>query len=193
MPRNAKQPTTIYEIKVSLYGSKPAIWRSIQVSADITLYKLHKIIQEVMGWEDMHLHQFVIGNDRYKVRDPHADLEMDESGKNERTHRLRQVVPEVGFQFCYEYDFGDGWKHTLAVERVFAPEEDVKYPRCTAGARACPPEDVGGIHGYSEFLEALRDPNHPAHQEMTDWIGRTFDPEVFDLVMTNQIIRQLFP
>jgi hypothetical protein len=193
MPSRKEQPTTIYEIKITLNGSKPAIWRLIQVSAESTLFKVHRIIQEAMGWTDSHLHQFVIGNDTYKIRDPYADFGMDGSSKNERTHKLRQVVPGDGFRFRYDYDFGDNWKHTLVVEKVLAPESGAKYPRCVAGARACPPEDVGGVHGYGEFLEALHDPNHPQHEEMSQWIGRRFEPEAFDLAMTNQILRQLFP
>jgi Plasmid pRiA4b ORF-3-like protein len=146
-----------------------------------------------MGWTDSHLHQFVIGNNSYKIRDANADFGTDSSLGNERTYRLRQVVPDDGFHFRYDYDFGDNWKHTLVVERVLEPESGTKYPRCVAGARACPPEDVGGVHGYDEFLAALKDSNHPVHEEMSEWIGRKFDPEAFDLAMTNQILRQLFP
>jgi hypothetical protein len=193
VPKKKQQPTTIYEIKITLNGSKPAIWRRIQVSADVALFKLHRIIQETMGWTDSHLHQFVIGNVTYKIRDPYADFGMEDSSKNERTTKLRQVIPSDGFRFRYDYDFGDNWKHTLVIERILAPETSAKYPRCVGGARACPPEDVGGIHGHGELLEVLRDPNHPAHEEMSEWIGGTFDPEKFDLTMTNQILRQLFP
>ncbi|MGB8475447.1 MAG: plasmid pRiA4b ORF-3 family protein [Candidatus Acidiferrum sp.] len=193
MPNKKEQPTTIYQIKITLNGLNPAIWRKMQVSADVTLFKLHRIIQEAMGWTDSHLHQFVIGDDIYKIRDPYADFGMDESSKNERTTKLRQVIPGDGFRFRYDYDFGDNWKHALVVERILAPDAGAKYPRCLDGARACPPEDVGGIHGYGEFLEALRDLNHPAHEEMSAWIGRKFDPAAFDLIMTNQILRQLFP
>jgi hypothetical protein len=193
VPRKKDLAPTIYEIKITLNGSKPAIWRRIQVSADVTLFKLHRIMQEAMGWTNSHLHQFFVGNDTYKMREQRADFGTDDSSKNERTTKLRQVVSGDGFRFRYDYDFGDNWKHTLVVERVLAPENGAKYPRCVAGARACPPEDVGGVHGYGEFLEALRDPSHPAHEEMSEWIDKKFDPEKFDLTMTNQILRQLFP
>jgi hypothetical protein len=193
VPKKKQQPTMIYEIKVTLNGSKPAIWRRIQVSADATLFKLHRIIQEAMGWTHSHLHQFVLGNDTYKMQDSHADFGMNDSSKNERTTKLRQVISGDGFRFQYDYDFGDNWKHALVVERILAPETGAKYPRCVAGGRACPPEDVGGMHGYGEFLEAPQDSDHTEHEEIIEWIGRTFDPEAFDLVMTNQILRQLFP
>jgi hypothetical protein len=192
VPSKKEQPTTIYEIKITLNGSKPPIWRRVHVSADITLFKLHRVIQESMGWTDSHLHQFVIGNNSYKIRDANADFGTDSSLRNERTYRLRQVVPDDGFRFRYDYDFGDNWKHSLVVERILAPESGAKYPRCMAGACACPPEDVGGVYGYAEFLVALQDPNHPAHEEMSEWVGRKFDPEEFDLAMTNQILHQLF-
>jgi Plasmid pRiA4b ORF-3-like protein len=191
-PRMRRQPTTIYEIKITLNGSKPPIWRSVLVPAESTLFKLHRIIQETMGWTDSHLHQFVIGMDTYKIRDPHADFGMDGTSKNERTAELCQVVTGEGFRFRYDYDFGDNWKHTLVVEKVLAPESGTKYPRCVAGARACPPEDVGGVHGYDEFLEALQDPSHAAREEMSEWIGKKYDPAEFDLTMTNQILHQLF-
>ncbi len=193
VPKKKQQPTTIYEIKIILNESRPAIWRRIQVSADVALFKLHRIIQETMGWTDSHLHQFMVGNDSYKIRDPYADFDMEDSSKNERTTKLRHVIPGDGIRFRYDYDFGDNWKHTLVVERILAPETGAKYPRCVGGARACPPEDVGGIHGYGELLEVLQDPNRPAHEEMSEWIGREFDPEKFDLTMTNEIVRQLFP
>lgn len=188
-----REPTKIYEIKVTLNGSKPPVWRGVQVSAESTLFKLHRIIQEAMGWTDSHLHQFVIGNDTYRIRDPYADFGVDGSSKNERSVELCQVISGEGFRFRYDYDFGDNWKHTLIVEKALTPETGTKYPRCVAGAGACPPEDVGGVRGYAEFLVALRDPNHPAHEEMSEWIGRKFDPDEFNLTMTNQILRQLFP
>jgi hypothetical protein len=145
VPSEKEQPTTIYEIKITLNGSKPPIWRRVHVSADITLLKLHRVIQESMGWTDSHLHQFVIGNNSYKIRDANADFGTDGSSRNERTYRLRRVVPDDGFRFRYDYDFGDNWKHSLVVERILAPESGAKYPRCMAGARGCPPEDVGGF------------------------------------------------
>ena len=94
-------------------------------------------------------------------------------------------------RFTYDYDFGDGWEHVLEVEKVLLPQKGVRYPVCLDGARACPPEDVGGMGGYEEFLKAIRDPNHPEHEEYLDWIGGNFDPEQFDLDEVNDILRSL--
>ncbi len=183
----------VYKVRINLNESKAAICRRIQVSADITLSKLHRIIHEATGWTDSHLHQFVVGDDKYKIQYPYSDLATDDSSKNERTARLRQMIVGNGFRIQCDYDFGDNWTHTFVFERVLAPEDDAKCPRCVGGARACPAEDVGGIYGYGEFLEALRDPTHPQYEEITEWIGGQFEPEAFDLTLTNRILKQLFP
>lgn len=90
------------------------------------------------------------------------------------------MVPRAGVRFLYEYDFGDSWEHTLRVEKILPPEPGVHYPQCLAGKRACPPEDVGGVWGYQEFLAALADPDDPQHDEYLEWIGGEFDAETFD-------------
>ncbi|MGC1717342.1 MAG: plasmid pRiA4b ORF-3 family protein, partial [Isosphaeraceae bacterium] len=94
-------------------------------------------------------------------------------------------------RIVYEYDFGDSWQHEIALEKTQEPDPKVKYPRCVEGARACPPEDVGGSWGYADFLEAMADPKHPEHREMKEWIGRKFDPEKFDLKAVNRELRTL--
>ena len=94
-------------------------------------------------------------------------------------------------RFTYEYDFGDSWEHEIVLEKTLEPELKVKYPRCVEGARACPPEDVGGVSGYADFLEAIADPKHPDHREMKEWIGGKFDPEKFDLKAVNRELRTL--
>ena len=104
---------------------------------------------------------------------------------------LRKIAPEPSAVFSYEYDFGDSWEHRIEVEKVLLPEPGVRYPRCLAGKRACPPEDVGGIFGYEEFLQAIRDPKHPEHEAMREWVGGVFDPEAFDLQGVNERLAHL--
>jgi len=94
-------------------------------------------------------------------------------------------------KFLYEYDFGDGWEHELLVEKILPAEPGVGYPRCLKGKRACPPEDVGGVWGYADFLEIMRDPNHPEHEDMLEWVGGEFDPEVFDLEEVNAELEEM--
>lgn len=177
----------IYQLKVTLYDSKPPIWRRIQVPADITLSRLHNILQVVMGWTDSHLHQFIVGEIYYGLPHPDWDFEV----KDERRAKLYKIAPQEKAKFTYEYDFGDDWLHTILVEKILTPEEGRQYPVCIKGKRACPPEDCGGVWGYESFLEAIRDPNHPEHDEMLEWIGGSFDSEAFDLVAINQRLAQV--
>ena len=177
----------IYQIKVTLRHSKPPIWRRILVPSDITLAELHDILQAVMGWCDAHLHQFIVEGTYYGVPDPDDYVEV----KDERQMRLNQIVPGVKYKFVYEYDFGDSWEHELLVEKILPLEEGVRYPSCIKGKRSCPPEDVGGVWGYALFLEAMRDPEHPEHEDYVEWIGDEFDSEAFDLDEINAILSRL--
>ena len=178
----------IYQIKVTLKGSKPPIWRRIQVPCNITLAELHRILQAVMGWWDYHLHQFIVGRTYYGV--PHPDYYDYMEMRDESQVRLNQIADE-GSKFVYEYDFGDSWEHVLLVEKVLEPEPDRQYPVCIKGRGACPPEDVGGIWGYYSFLEAIQDADHPEHEDYLEWIGGEFDPEAFDLDEVNERLRAL--
>jgi len=178
----------IYQIKVTLKGSKPPIWRRIQVPCNITLAELHRILQAVMGWWDYHLHQFIVGRTYYGV--PHPDYYDYMEMRDENQVRLNQIADE-GSKFVYEYDFGDSWEHVLLVEKVLEPEPDRQYPVCIKGKRACPPEDVGGIWGYYSFLEAIQNPDHPEHEDYLEWVGGEFDPEAFDLDEVNAALRAL--
>jgi len=171
----------IYQIRIALQGVNPPIWRRIQVRGDTTLDKLHDIIQAVMGWTDSHLHQFIVGEAYFGPSDPmYDDLPMND----EASFTLSRITDREGSAFIYEYDFGDSWHHELLVEKILLPEE-TQYPVCLAGERACPPEDVGGIWGYEEFLDALGDPDHPQHEDYIEWIGGEFAPEAFDLEQVN--------
>lgn len=184
-----RQPTQIYQIKVTLNDTHPPIWRRIQAPGNITLLKLHDILQIVMGWEDYHLHMYTIEGSIYG--DP-ADDEYGNLGSlDEDNYKLSQVIYGEGQRFIYEYDFGDSWDHTLLVEKILPIEEGVRYPLCLKGKRSCPPEDVGGVWGYENFLEAIRDLNHDEHEEYLTWVGGQFDPEAFDLEEVNTRLRRM--
>jgi hypothetical protein len=174
----------IYQIKVTLMGIEPPIWRRIQVPGDMTLAELHDVLQAVMGWWDYHLHQFIVQGIYYGVPHPEYGEEMKDEGKA----RLNQTVDE-GSRFVYEYDFGDSWEHLLEVEKVLEPEPWRRYPVCVGGERATPPEDVGGIWGYEEYVEVMADPDHPEHEEWLEWRG-AFDPEAFDVDEVNAALRE---
>ncbi len=174
----------IYQIKVTLVGSKPPIWRRIQVPASIKLSELHWILQQAMGWTDSHMHAFSVGGRSYGEADP--ELEMADEGRV----TLNKVVKGEKVKFRYEYDFGDGWEHQLLVEKVLPADPDVHYPRCVTGKRRCPPEDCGGIWGYARLVEALHDPRHPEHEDMKEWFEGGLDPEEFDLERINRALGQ---
>lgn len=165
-----------YLLKIQLLDIEPAIWRRFVVPADITLDRLHDIIQIVMGWTDSHLHQFTIGKKRYTEYP-----ESKEDGLVCGLYRLGDLLKQKGRTFQYLYDFGDGWEHELVLEdsRYFHPELR-GGAACLEGERACPPEDVGGVHGYFDFCEALKDPSHEEHEDWMEWSGGTFDSEQFD-------------
>jgi hypothetical protein len=188
MARTKRQTDrVVYQIKVTLRGSKPPIWRRIQVTSDTSLIQLHRIVQCVMGWEDYHMHQFIVGGVMYGNADMMEDFDM----VDEKTVTLAKIVRREKFKFIYEYDFGDGWEHELLVEKILPVEEGKVYPVCLTGKRACPPEDCGGIWGYSGFLEAVQDSDHPEHEEMLDWAGGEFDPAAFDLREVNAELKEL--
>ena len=181
----AHKSGAIYQFKVTLKESHPLIWRRIQVP-DCTLGELHEVLQVVMGWEDCHLHQFIVRGESYGRPDP-EDLHWDREIEDEEKISISNIA-RTGrkVRFIYEYDFGDSWQHEILLEKILEPEPNVAYPRCTEGARACPPEDVGGIWGYAEFLEAIRYPIHEGHAEMVEWVGGTFDPEKFSVEKVNR-------
>jgi hypothetical protein len=169
----------MYQISVTLEHIHPSIWRRIQVPADVTLFRLHEILQVVMGWENMHLYMFEVDDVHYSEPSPNWDVE-----DAERT-TLSQVIPGEGFAFYYEYDMGDSWMHQVIVERELPGEPDVRYPVCISGERACPPEDCGGPPGYVELLEAIRSSSHERHEELLEWLGKPFDPEAFIVEAVN--------
>ena len=177
----------VYQIKVTLQGSRPPIWRRMQVISDTTLAQLHRLLQCVMGWEDAHLYQFVVSGIRYG--DPRLLGELD--AEDARTVPLATLGLREKVKFFYEYDFGDNWEHELLVEKILPRDEGKRYPVCLTGKRACPPEDCGGIWGYTSFLEAIRDPEHPEHDEMLEWVRGEFDPDIFDQDEVNRELQRI--
>ena len=137
---------------------------------DMSLGRLHDIIQVAMGWQDGHLHAFHIGGKQYGFPD-----------SSDPNFKISSVIAKGFKSFKYEYDFGDGWEHEVLVEELPEFDPQLTYPRYVDGARRCPPEDVGGIGGYFDFLEAVLDPHHPEHEEMRDWYGGDFKPDELDV------------
>jgi hypothetical protein len=190
MPARKRATLEIYQLHVELQDIEPLIWRKLLVPAAIPLPELHNLLQLAMGWTNSHLHSFEIGSHSYSM----ADAELDELQMlDEDNYTLEQALGKSVREFVYEYDFGDGWRHRITVDPLDKPHSDWHYPLCVAGERAAPPDDVGGPHGYQEFLNAITDPKHPEHKNMAAWIGGVFDPEGFDLNAINRILRFGYP
>lgn len=162
----------IFQFKVTLLEIEPFIWRRIQVPADYSFWDLHVAIQDVMGWVDYHLHAF---------RCPKLDKKSAEIGIPIEPMEDIEVLPgwEVviteyfktpGDKVQYEYDFGDSWEHELLLEGILLKDETVQYPQCLAGERACPPEDCGGIGGYYELVEVLKQPWNEEYESIIGWL-----------------------
>ena len=177
----------MYLLTIRLDGIEPEIWRRFVVPGDITLDRLHDVIQIVMGWQDYHLHTFTIGKKCYT-----ENPESKEDGAREDRYRLVDLIKRKGRTFGYEYDFGDAWQHTITIEDSLYFKAAMQAPLvCLDGARACPPEDVGGVPGYTEFLKALRDPRHKEHEHYKAWISNysyyqgPYDSERFEMDTIN--------
>ena len=184
-PAAAKSAAPIYQIKVVLLGAEPVIWRTLQVPGNANLGWLHAALQTAMGWTNSHLHHFLTEDARYS--DPRCNEDLgfgEEPDRDEAKATLMHIAPKAGARFGYEYDFGDSWEHEIAVEKIL-PADGGTTGICLEGARACPPEDCGGVWGYAELLKALKSPKHPEHKSMKEWLGRAFDPAAFDKAKVN--------
>jgi Plasmid pRiA4b ORF-3-like protein len=138
-----------------------------------------------------HLHEFRIGQRRFGNPD-RSDRFMGASAvASERTAHVFMVLGKVGAKVLYTYDFGDSWEHAIVVEKVLPPQPSVAYPICVGGKLQGPPEDCGGIPGYYNLLEAIRDPQHPEHEDLSDWLGDEFDPEAFSVEDVNRRLAPL--
>ena len=179
----------IYQLKITLQQIQPPIWRRVLVPSDTSLEFLHQIIQAVMPWQDYHLHHFRKGETFYGP--PFPDLyDSDLDYVDSRLTPLDSVLTQVGDSILYEYDFGDSWWHEITLEKILKRKRGAVYPVCIGGARACPPEDCGGVPGYYLMLEALSDPNHEEYESYEIWSNH-FQPEIFDLEQANARLRLL--
>lgn len=168
------------QFKVALRYIRPPIWRRIVLPDNYTLGQLHDAIQVAMGWQDYHMHAFRFGDVHYTSQQAYEMGEMDM--ENEETVFLNRVVTRAKQKFIYEYDFGDSWLHEIIAEKMLPFDPQTKYPICSAGARACPPEDCGSFPGYCDILKALKASKKTgAQKELLEWLGNGYDPERFDL------------
>jgi hypothetical protein len=178
--------TNVLSLKVTLRNIRPPIWRRILMPSNMTLEDLHFAIQNVMGWDNSHLHDFDIGGERY------GDPSNTDDVINERRLTLDAVAKSGVTRFAYTYDFGDNWEHAILIEKKPPSSGAKAYPACVAGKRNCPPEDCGGPWGYASLLEILANPAHPEHDEQLEWLGEEFDPEAFSVDYADAMLAAVF-
>ena len=182
----AKKLPSLYQIKVTLVGAKPPIWRRLLVHGNIKLDTFHDVIQYSMGWMNGHLHQFEKDGVLYGVPDGEFDFGFDLEDENK--YRLSDLLKSEKDWLSYEYDFGDDWRHKIILEKILPFDASSGVAKCIKGKRACPPEDCGGIWGYENLLEIMSDPAHDEHEDMMEWLGEEFDPERFSLSEINTML-----
>lgn len=178
----------IARIDVHILHIEPAIHRTLELPLDHTLAQLHTVLQAAFGWDDAHLHRFLVGGLDFGPPDSEAD-DWSRRTYDSADVRLFDFALSAGIptEILYEYDFGDRWVHSLSIVTAYR-EPDLAYPRCTRGSRSAPPEDCGGYEGYRQFLEEWLDPGHPGHAEARQWAPSRFDPERFELDAVNKRI-----
>lgn len=181
-----KTSKRIYQLKVSLKGIKPQIWRRFQVRSDVKFTKLHTILQKVMGWEDSHLYLFLADKRKISNLDSWADGFGDPGITDGSKVKLSEVLQNPGDSCTYIYDIGDEWEHKLRLEKILEPAPNEKYPLCLDGARNCPLEDCGGVPEYENILTALQDSKSKEYADLREWVGDNWDPEEFDCDSVNQ-------
>lgn len=175
----------VYQIKITMKDIEPLIWRRIVVPDHYTFWDLHCGIQDAMGWDDYHLHEFRVPFKAFnyfeRIGIPFEDdLEEDTELKPGWQLLISDYFLEIGDHAEYEYDFGDCWVHDILFEGILLREKGQKYPQCIGGERACPPEDCGGVSGYYQLCEVMRDKDHDEYSDYLQWLGKPYDPEEFD-------------
>lgn len=174
----------IYQLKININDSKPSIWRRILVYSDTLMPDLHRIIQTTMGWDNYHLHQFVHGNKFYA---PPSEDETDEfDAVDYQKVKLSSLLKKEKDKMEYEYDFNDGWEHIIELEKITDIDTNKRYPICIEGEQKCPPEDCGGIWGYMEMLDILKDKTHEGYEQCLEWVGDDFDASELNIKTINE-------
>jgi hypothetical protein len=187
MPAKGKTPVDdIFQIKVTLSGSHPPIWRRLLVPANLTLAALHNVLLVAMGWDGSHLYEFRKGKQFWGRPNPEDRFFDLPPTINDRKVRLDEVLLRARSSFVYTYDMGDSWEHAIVLEKRLPVDPNVKYPACLGGERASPPEDCGGVPGYYDLPEASRNPEHPRHGELLEWVGEDWNPDPFSLDDVNR-------
>ncbi len=179
----------IYQIRISLMGSKPKIWRRILIQSDMLLSDFHKVIQTTMGWLNCHLHKFSKNETFFIKKDFDDDFDFFDYGIDYTGLRISDLLKKEKEKIIYEYDFGDFWTHKIVLQKILLKDDKKQYPICLSGKRNCPPEDAGGIWRYENILEILKQTKHKEYKELIEWIDADFDPEFFNKKEINEMLQ----
>jgi hypothetical protein len=202
MAEDRASENPVYELKITLRGSDPAIWRRLQVPARIWLGRLHHIFQATMGWQDGYLHRFEANDRVYGLPVMDRDLRYSEDEMpegldlsqtlHEASITLDQIAPEPGVTFRYIYGFANRWEGHVELETIRSAKSGEAFPRILSGSGAAPPEDMEGIHQYQNvILNVLNDPDHPDYERWRTWVDETaFDPHAFSVEEINGSVRR---
>ena len=193
----AKSPSknnALYQLKVSLVGAKPVIWRRVNVQSKLTLAQLHEVLQVVMGWEDCHLHSFTVQGQTFSDADTCENIE---DFRDESKVTLAEVLQQVKDQMSYEYDFGEGWEHLIVLEKILPVTLSHSLAEVLVGEGACPLEDIGGLDGWYYFLDVIAHPDSEEyqdeeHQQMCEWVEEGFNPRFYDVKAVNKVLGRGF-
>lgn len=189
----ATNSLSAYDIRAFLMHIRPEIWRLIRVPADIRMDRLHDVLQVAFGWTDSHLHQFHVidakGGTKAYIGRPDPDFAGSTPTQDETKRLLKNFLIKVGDRIGYEYDFGDGWLHEIKLAAVHAQSARLSTPLCLDGARACPPEDCGGVPGFERVLAASANPKR-AEKDLIEWLG-DYEPTTFDLTTVNRALARI--
>ena len=171
---------SIVRLKITLDDVEPIVLRRIVVPFNIRMDRLHTIMQASMGWTNSHLWEFRARDTGWGPRDP--DGEYSDGPLDASKATLLSIVEDIGTKTLkYLYDFGDGWEHTIKLEKIFDGVEGMAVPFLLDAKGRCPLEDIGGPPGYAAFLEAITDPAHVRHAEFAEFYDANFDPNKVDV------------
>jgi len=203
--RPRRTDVVTYRARIDLKGTRPPLWRRLELASDLFLDQVHEIIQVAFGWTDSHLHQFGSGPGHYGPETEHYlcpfQVEDGETGIPEEDVRLDEVLVDAGDRLFYDYDFGDGWEHVIKLEALLPRPDAGPRAVCVAGRRDGPAEDCGGVYAY-ELISAATDPGNPDHAdavaEFDRFSGEPAGPESirttpFDINEINETLAGLLP
>lgn len=175
----AKHPNVLI-FEVTLLHTE--VWRIIEIQDRFTLHDLHKVIQLAFEWTNSHLYSFERKSGQnsveYILPEYCEGLEI-EVVNDPRDAKLKSLFFTNGDSIEYLYDFGDNWRHSITLKGKKREDPVFGLPACVAGAKKCPPEDIGGVGGYNDLLRAIDTKSKAELIEYRNWLGYDFDPDYF--------------